>query len=30
LIHLTEPMQRKSGGIRLAGRYLYYIAVYKK
>ena len=30
LIHLTEPMQRKPGGIRLAGRYLYYIAVYKK
>ena len=30
LIHLTEPMQRKSGGIRLAGRYLYYIALYKK
>jgi hypothetical protein len=30
LIHLTEPMQRKSGGIRLASRYLYYIAVYKK
>jgi hypothetical protein len=30
LIHLTEPMQRKSGGIRLAGRYLYYAAVYKK
>ena len=30
LLHLTEPMQRKSGGIRLAGRYLYYIAVYKK
>jgi hypothetical protein len=30
LIHLTEPMQRKPGGIRLAGKYLYYIAVYKK
>lgn len=30
LIHLTEPMQRKSGGIRLAGRYLYYAAIYKK
>ncbi len=30
LIHLTEPMQRKSGGIRLADRYLYYATVYKK
>ena len=30
LIHLTEPMQRKSGGIRLADKYLYYIAIYKK
>lgn len=30
LIHLTEPMQRRSGGIRLADRYLYYIAVYEK
>lgn len=30
LVHLTEPMQRKPGGIRLAGRYLFYAAVYKK
>lgn len=30
LIHLTEPMQRKSGGLRLGGRYLYYAAIYKK
>jgi len=30
LIHLTEPMQRKSGGIRLGDRYLYYAAIYLK
>lgn len=30
LIHLTQPMTRKAGGIRLGGKYLYYIAIYKK
>lgn len=30
LIHLTEPMLRKPGGLRLAGKYLYYLAIYNK
>jgi len=30
LIHLTEPMLRKPDGIRVAGKYLYYFAIYEK
>jgi hypothetical protein len=30
LIHLTQPMLRESGGIRLENRYLYYIAIFRK
>jgi len=30
LIHLSQPMVRKRGGIRLGDKYLYYIAIYKK
>lgn len=30
MIHLTQPMLRKAGGIRIAGKYLYYIAIFKK
>lgn len=30
LIHLTEPMLRKPDGIKMAGKYLYYFAIYQK
>jgi hypothetical protein len=30
LIHLSQPMMRKPGGIRIGGKYLYYAAIYKK
>lgn len=30
MIHLTQPMLRKSGGIRVAGKYLYYIGIFFK
>lgn len=30
LIHLSQPMVRKLGGIRLGDKYLYYAAIYKK
>ena len=30
LIHLTQPMLRKSGGMKLAGRYMYYIGIFRK
>lgn len=30
LIHLTEPMLRKPDGVRVAGKYLYYFAIYEK
>ena len=30
LIHLSQPMIRKLGGIRLGDKYLYYAAIYKK
>jgi hypothetical protein len=30
MIHLTSPMLRKPGGIKLGEKYLYYLAIYKK
>lgn len=30
LIHLSQPMLRKPGGIKIGGKYLYYVAIYKK
>ena len=30
IIHLTQPMLRKPGGIRFAGKYLYFIAIFRK
>jgi hypothetical protein len=30
LIHLSQPMERKPGGLKLGGKYLFYIAIYKK
>jgi hypothetical protein len=30
LIHLSQPMVRKLGGIKLGDKYLYYVAIYKK
>lgn len=30
MIHLTQPMLRKSGGITVAGKYFYYMGIFKK
>lgn len=30
IIHLSQPMLRKAGGIKLAGKYLYYVSIYEK
>lgn len=30
LIHLTQPMVRESGGLKIGGKYFYYISVYTK
>ena len=30
LIHLSQPMMRKPGGIKIGEKYLYYAAIYKK